>query len=352
MHILVTGGSGRIGRFTVAHLLSQGHQVRILDREAESNIGAEVLNLIQGADYQQVDITDYTKLRPYFDGMDAVVHLAAIPYPIPDKDVEIYDINCGGTFNVYQAAAEAGIRRVVSASSINALGNGFGVRPIPVYYFPIDEDHPTWTSDIYSFSKQLVEETAAYFWRRKGISGVCMRFPWVYDPAWMQAEEVSKNFRRMQEEYQILVAMSDTEREATLQSVLAQIETLRQQRSQGEITLEEMFQKMRAIPYRTLFISRKDFWALLDVRDAAHAIHLALTAEYDGSHTLNIADRVNSTGLPTVDLAALFYPEVTTWKWSLSGTETLFSIDKARDLIGFGPQHSISHLVEVKEGKS
>ena len=349
MNILVTGGIGRIGRFTVAHLLSHGHQVRILDREAEFDIESDLLNVIQGADYYQVDITDYTNLRPIFDGMEAVVHLAAIPFPRPHRDVEIYDINCAGTFNVYQAAADAGIRRVVSASSINALGNGFGVQPMPVRYFPIDEDHPTWTSDIYSFSKQIVEETAAYFWRRETISGVCMRFPWVYDPGWMPAEEMSENLRRIREEYQTLIAMVEAEREAALQSVQAQSDALRKQRAQGEITREDMFQKMRAIPYRSLLFGQKDFWALLDVRDAAHAIHLALTVEYEGSRILNIADVVNRTGVPTVDLAAMFYPEVTTWKRSVSGIETLFSIDKARDLIGFAPQHSISRFAAFDE---
>ena len=103
---------------------------------------------------------------------------------------------------------------------------------------------------------------------------------------------------------------------------------------------------MRALPYRTLIFGRNDFWAILDVRDAAQAIHLALTVDYDGSHTLNIADSYNAAGLPAADLAALFYPEVTTWKRTVSGMETLFSIDKARDLIGFAPQHSISRFVE------
>jgi UDP-glucose 4-epimerase len=218
MNILVTGGIGRIGRFTVAHLLDQGHQVRILDREAEADIASDVQNFIQGADYHQVDITDYANLRPHFEGMEAIVHLAAIPFPRPGMDAEIFDINCAGTFNIYQAAAEAGIRRVVSASSINALGDKFGIRPTPLHYFPIDEDHPTWTSDVYSFSKQIVEETAAYFWRREAISGVCMRFPWVFDPAQMPAEEMSQNLMRIKQAYQTLIAMSAGERQVALQS--------------------------------------------------------------------------------------------------------------------------------------
>ena len=349
MDILVTGGIGRIGRFTVAHLLDQGHQVRILDREAEPVIEPEARNFRQGAAYHQIDITDQANLSPHFDGVDAVVHLAAIPYPIPDRDAEIFDINCAGTFNVYQAAADAGIRRIVSASSINALENGFGMRPIPIQYFPIDEEHPTWTSDVYSFSKQVVEETAAYFWRRAAISGVCMRFPWVFNPAWMPAAETRSNLRRIRQEYQSFKTMSDAERQAILQSVQEQSSALREQRTQGEIDFQEMSKRMRAIPFRTFVSGRNTFWSILDARDAAQAIRLALTVDYEGCHVLHIADSYNATGLPTADLAALFYPDVTTWKRPVSGLETLFSIDKARDLIGFAPQHSISRFAELDE---
>jgi nucleoside-diphosphate-sugar epimerase len=91
----------------------------------------------------------------------------------------LFHINCTGTFNVYQAAAEEGIKRVVSASSINALGFNFGGVPFQLSYLPIDEAHPTQTSDVYSLSKQILEDTADYFWRRDGISGVCLRLPFV-----------------------------------------------------------------------------------------------------------------------------------------------------------------------------
>jgi nucleoside-diphosphate-sugar epimerase len=349
MKILVTGGVGRIGRFTVSHLMARGHNVRILDRVAESDINPDVLTFIHTAEYHQVDITDYVSIRPYFDGIEAVVHLAAIPYPIPNRDVEIFDINCGGAFHVYQAAADAGMHRVVSASSINALGNGFGVRPIDVHYFPIDEGHPTWTSDVYSFSKKIVEETAAYFWRRAGISGVCMRFPWVYDPAWFPADEAGTYFARIQQEYRSLLKMSKSERQAAMNLLRERFRVLREKRARGEINLEEMFQQMQPLPYRAILHGRSDFWSILDVRDAARAILLALTADYEGSHILNIADSCNATGLPTKDLAGMFYPQVTTWKRSVTGIETLFCIDKARTLINFAPQHSLARILGMSE---
>ena len=115
--------------------------------------------------------------------IDGVVQLAALPNPTGGTAPDIFHINCTDTFNVYQAAAEEGIKRAVSASSINALGSNFGVKAFQLSYFPIDEKHPQQTTDAYSLSKQILEETAEYFSRRDGISGVCRRLPAVRDPA-------------------------------------------------------------------------------------------------------------------------------------------------------------------------
>ena len=70
---------------------------------------------------------------------------------------QIFQINAAGSFNVYQAAADAGIKRVVSASSINALGFNFGVKASRIRYLPIDEDHPNVTTDAYSFCKEVLD---------------------------------------------------------------------------------------------------------------------------------------------------------------------------------------------------
>jgi nucleoside-diphosphate-sugar epimerase len=124
---------------------------------------------------------------------------------------------------------------------------------------------------------------------------------------------------------------------------------LREKRARGEINLEEMFQQMQHLPYRAILHGQSDFWAILDVRDAARAILLALTADYEGSHILNIADSCNATGLPTKGLAGMFYPEVTTWKRPVTGIQTLFCVDKARTLIDFTPQHSLGYILGLSE---
>lgn len=342
MKILVTGGIGHVGRPAVARLLAHGHEVRILDRVVESEIAAEAAAEVGSAEYRQVDITDYAALRSHFEGMEAVVHLAAIPDPIPGKDAEIFHINCGGSFNVYQAAAENGIKRVVCASSINALGNGYGVREIDIHYFPIDEAHPGWTSDVYSFSKQILEEMAAYFWRREGISSACLRFPWVYSHTWFKPEQFEEFYTRFQTAYHGLMALPEAVRPGQIRQMLAKLRELRARHNRGEIDDDAMTTVMQETPGAILTFGRSDFWTMLDERDAAQAIEKAVLADFTGSHPLWIVDSHNSTGLPTQGLAKLMYPDVKTWTRPVEGTASLVSIDKARALIGFEPEYSLS----------
>ncbi len=343
MKVLITGGSGHIGSFTVARLLACGHSVRIIDRTPADAIPPDAVERIRGAEYVQADVTDYAAMRAQVEGMDAVAHLAAIPHPIPDKDAEIFHINCGGSFNIYQAAADSGIKRVVSASSINALGNGYGTRNIEVKYFPIDEDHPGWTTDIYSFSKQLLEETAAYFWRRNEISSACLRFPFVYNPEWFaerRGEDHEAFRQRMLADFDAVMALPEADRREQMATTLSRAHALRDRQSRGEIDREAVREEFFSIPNAMLVFGRNDFWTDLDVRDAAQAIEKALVAEYEGSHPLWVVNGRNTLGLPSQDLAALLYPDAKTWKRPVPGDESLVCIDKARALIGFEPEHS------------
>jgi NAD(P)-dependent dehydrogenase (short-subunit alcohol dehydrogenase family) len=201
MNVLVTGGTGTVGRRCVARLVRAGHSVRVIGLDE----GLE----IDGAEFRRCDITDYNALREQLKGIDGVVHLAAIPNPAGGTAPAIFHINCTGTFNVYQAAAEEGIKRVVSASSINALGFNFGVKAFQLSYFPIDEKHPQQTTDAYSLSKQMLEETAEYFSRRDGISGVCLRLPAVRDP---DDAARARFFANGGQAYQEILALPDAER--------------------------------------------------------------------------------------------------------------------------------------------
>lgn len=353
MDIIVTGGIGQIGRTVVAHLLQNGHSVRILDRAAEADIDPEVREEIQGAEYIQVELTDFASLEPNFAGATAVVHLAALTYPGAGPEQDIFNINVNGTFNVYRAAANSGIRRVVCASSINALGYNYGIKPFDIQYFPIDEAHPTFTTDPYSFSKCMVEEIAAYFWRREGVSGAALRFPGVYRPEWLTRRRGKFDWRKMfLDAVEQFTAFPEEERIERMKAVIERADVMRSQRPH-EVSPEEQrkrWQERRSQgpppPEMMLTFGRTDFWASLDVRDAAQAIEKAITTDYDGAHTLFVKDTHNSIGLPSQDLVTYCFPGVKTWKRPISGTESLVSIDKARALIGFNPEYSRSALQE------
>jgi len=344
MRILVTGGIGNVRRVAVARLLRHGHAVRILDRVAPEAIEEQHWETIKGAEYHQADTTDYAVLAPLFEGMDAVVHLAAYTSPHPAPAHEIFRVNCGGTFNVYQAAANAGIKRVVSASSINALGYNFGIKGFPIHYFPIDEEHPTFTTDIYSFSKGMLEETAAYFWRRENISGVCLRFPGVMNPDLRWGNWI-KFFREgARKAFEALLALPPEKREPRLRAIVEREEARRAERFHewrpgGTGRWMRDWIEGPRLPEELLIWGRTDFWAIIHVEDVAQAIEKGLTAEYEGSHPLFISDKYNALGVPSQKLAEFFFPQVTTWKYPVEGCETLVSYARAQALIGFEPEY-------------
>jgi NAD(P)-dependent dehydrogenase (short-subunit alcohol dehydrogenase family) len=353
MRLLVTGGVGSVGRVAVARLIRKGHTVRVLDREPEAEIEQEVLADIQGAEYRQADITDFGSLAPHFEGMDAVVHLAAIPHPAGGTEPEIWTVNCNGAFNVYRAAADAGIKRVVSASSINALGYNYGIKTFPIEYFPMDEEHPTFTTDPYSFSKRVLEETADYFWRREGISGVCLRLPFVLrvDSRW--AGRMKEFHTLRQKAFADLMALPEAERRERIDRLIAESDAERAERY-AERPWTERPQRHHSRPDELppevmLMWGRDDFWSIIHAEDAAVAIERGIVAEYEGSHPLFVNDAENSVGVPSRDLATLYFPEVKTWTRDVPGTEALVSIARARDLIGFEPENAMRTWTESQE---
>jgi nucleoside-diphosphate-sugar epimerase len=338
MNILLTGGTGNVGRSTFTRLVKNGHTVRVIGRRSDITI--------EGAEYVVCDITDYATLREQVRGMEGIIHLAAIPWPGGAPAQEIFDVNCRGTFNVYQAAAEEGISKLSCASSINALGFNYGTVPFEIEYFPIDEAHPTYTTDPYSFSKQVMENTADYFWRREGISSVNLRLPGVYEVGGRRMEHMAQFTARFRQAIDELLAQPETQRQERVRRAIAKFDTMRPQFSQP-LSREEMIARWRASrddPDLLLLrggFGRSDFWASIDARDAAQALEKGLLADYEGSHPLFVNDSENAAGFESETLVQLFYPETTARTHPLQGRETLVSIDKARALIGYEPEYPI-----------
>lgn len=335
MRVLLTGGSGSVGKAVVDRLVKKGFSVRVIGRKPDVTL--------EGAEYEVCDINDYPRLREVIRGCDAVVHLAAIPNPGGGAPQELFRVNCSGTFNVFQAAAEEGIRRVVQASSINATGQFYGTRPAPLLYLPIDEDHPVYSTDAYSFSKNIIEETGQYFWRREGISNLAYRLPWVA-PATIHDNPDPRRvgFDSLIEH---LSNLSTGARLAWFEQAWEKYNAFRATRPYETGDITNFRQRMSEMPEeeRWMFMSmtsRVNFFTRLDERDSAQAVEKGLTADFTGSHVLFINDSQNWSGVDSKTLADFFYPDVKTFKKELVGRATLVSIDRARDLIGFEPEYT------------
>ncbi len=347
MKILVTGGLGAVGRPLVEQLLGHNHQVRVMelvqsiekDRSTEHPFTGEVF---------AGDITDFGAGREAVRGMEAVIHLAAIPNPSGASGPEIFRINGSGTFNVYEAAAQEGIRRVVSASSINALGFNYGIKSFPIEYLPVDEEHTDFTTDAYSFSKRITEEIGAYYWRREGISGVQLRLPGVVP--------MSEEFRQMILQFEPLLCMAaDRLREMPLadcqaraRQIVSEIDERRASRFHESPHSYEMAEGEwppdMNDPLALVSFGVTDFWTVITVENSALAFERGVMADYTGSHPLFVADGVNMLGMEAEFLASVFYP-ASARKRRLVGTEPLVSFEKARQLIGYQPGPSLDEWI-------
>jgi nucleoside-diphosphate-sugar epimerase len=340
MNILITGGLGAVGRPLVQRLLCNGHTIKVIDRIPEAEADQTALG---GAAYACCDINDFSAFRQQVRGMQAIVHLAALPHPAAGPGPEVFRINCAGTFNVYEAAAQEGIRRVVSASSINAIGFNYGIKSFPIRYLPVDEDHPSFTTDPYSFSKQVLEEIGAYYWRREGISGVQLRLPAVL--------HITEEFRAMVSQFAPITrqafdkvqAISAAGQQQRARQLIAEVDAGRARRDRekpwsGEMPVGEWKPDFND-PLPMIFYGYTDFWAVIHEEDSAQALEKGLIAGYSGSHPLFVADSVNMLNLDAETLARIFYPEAAR-KRPLVGCEPLVSFDKAHQLIGFEPDHS------------
>lgn len=342
MNILITGGLGGVGRPLVQQLLSHGHAVRIFDRNAAAS--ADPSTAVDAAEHMSGDVTDFTALRKAVRGMHAVIHLAALTHPAAGPGHEIFRVNAAGTFNVYEAAAQEGIRRVVCASSINALGFNFGVKPFPIEFLPIDEAHPTFTTDAYSFSKAVVEDIGAYYYRRDGITGAQLRLPWVYGGMSGMRDVFEAMFSRSQQAFAAFMALPEDEQRARVRAAIAENDAARARRiaeqpweeRAGDRSMDDFD------PLALMIGGYTDFWAVIGGEDAAQAFEKSVTAEYDGSHALFACEARNSLGIESQRLARMFFPEARLTR-PLIGDESLVSFAKARQLIGFEPR---GHILE------
>lgn len=170
--VLVTGGSGKAGRFVLQELLDHGYDVTNVDLVSSKL-----------APTFKVDLCDLGQVFGVVDGKDAILHLAAIPWAGEHAPEYVFRNNVMSSFNIFQAAAVLGVKNIVMAGSESILGFPFAYQPITPQYIPIDEDHPLLAQDAYGIGKIVVEEVAQGFTRRDPkLSITSLRLSYVIPP--------------------------------------------------------------------------------------------------------------------------------------------------------------------------
>jgi nucleoside-diphosphate-sugar epimerase len=296
--ICVTGASGQAGKAVVRDLREHGYDVVTTD------IAVSREDLMEGK--QRADLTDYGQAVEALQGpeatwwpaaaegqqspmaaemlrsVDAIVHLANIPAPDLSTPAHTFNTNMTMNFNVFLAAARAGVSRVVWASSETTLGLPFEVPP---RYAPLDEDHYPFPTTTYALSKVASETVAGHIAQWSGIPYIALRFSNIIAPA----------------DYQEFPSFWADPRERSW-----------------------------------------NLWGYIDERDVAASCRLALSAPAGavaGSPSFIIAAADTVMNRPSADLLAEVFPDVRLTR-EVGEFGTLLAIDRARKVLGFEPGHS------------
>ena len=281
--IIITGGSGKVGRAAVKHLMDRGLQVVSIDMARPAGLSnppkpGEV-------SFSRVDITDFGQVMAAFSGInervagpvDGIVHMGAIASPGEAPDHVIFDTNVQSTYNVFEAARRLKLRNIVWASSETVYGIPYANGPA---YVPVDEEieAPQWS---YSLSKLMGEKLAEQFAK--------------WDP---ETKIVGLRFSNVQEpqDYANFAGYQDDARKR-----------------------------------------HWNLWTYIDARDAAQSIRLSLESKLKGAHVFGIANTNSVMTQHNDKLLDEVFPG-TKRKRPLEANESLISIEKAKRVLGYKPQ--------------
>ncbi len=282
MNILVTGGSGTVGKYIVDELLQHSHTVGVLDI-----VSPKQKKVI----YHNVDILSLDEVVRAMKWYDAVVHMAGIPHPLDDPAELVFGLNVNGTFNVLEAAVRNNIKKVVFTSSESTLGFAFMNNRMVPDYIPIDELHPLRPQDPYGLSKVIGEQICRTYSANYGIRTVCLREPWI----WVPERDQIQLYKKLVNEY-------------------------------GDW--------------------HKNLWTFVHVYDVARAHRLAIEKDLGSFHEVFfIAAKENWTGKNSRDLLLQYYPEIKTFSEKFSGPSAIISSEKAHRMLAYEPKFSVNDLM-------
>jgi nucleoside-diphosphate-sugar epimerase len=285
--VIVTGGTGKVGKWVVRDLLDHGYQVLNLDRVPLDEPRARTL-ITDITDAGQVfnALASYTGLHETDESLqpqpiDAVIHLAAIPRIMIAPDNEVFRVNTIGTYNIMDAATKLGIKKIVFASSETIYGLVFANEYRNPVYFPLDEEYPVDPMDSYALSKVVNERTGKAFQTRTGIDIYGLRIGNVIEP----------------HEY---------------------------------AQFPQWFENPD--------LRRRIAWSYVDARDLAQICRLGIEKDGLGFQIFNAASSDTSSALPTADLLHRYYSDVPVDS-ELGEHETLLANKKVVRELGFQQEH-------------
>lgn len=175
MKCLVTGGAGFIGSHLVELLITQGHDVLVLDSLTSGRIkNLSAVEENQKFKFIRADIRDVKALESVFIGIDWVFHLAGLADIVPSIELpeEYFSTNVTGTLNILECARVNGVKRIVYAASSSCYG-------IPDAY-PTDESSPIKPQYPYALTKYMGEELVLHWSQIYGLPGLSLRLFNVY----------------------------------------------------------------------------------------------------------------------------------------------------------------------------
>ena len=268
MKIVVTGGSGKAGSYIIPELLSHGHEVISVDKMAGDG----------KTPFMVADLTDYGQTVSVMSEADGVIHMAAITNPDHDPPGVVFSTNVVSTWNVIQAAEVLCVKKLVLASSVNAMGLNYSRKPVPPKYFPVDEDHPTRAEDSYSLSKLVGEEIADGFCRKISMQIASFRL--------------------------------------------------------HGLSHDNQIQLFKDSPITDPLLYANSFWGYLRLKDTARACRMALEAEWEGHEVFFLNASDTNLAVPTDQAVETAYPGVP-FKKPLSGFQAAIDCSKAKRIFGW-----------------
>jgi UDP-glucose 4-epimerase len=286
--VVFTGGTGKAGRHALPHLKSKGYDLLNVDLKSFDHPGIDTLI---------ADLTDsgqaFNALTTHFsrDGFksgrppvppDAVVHFAAIPRVRIEPDNETFRQNTISTYNIIEAAAKLGVRKIVIASSETTYGVCFAEGDKNFHSFPLEESYDVDPMDSYGLSKVVNEKTARAFAMRYGIDIYALRIANVIEP----------------HEY-------------------------------------DRFPGFLADPPSR----KRNAWSYIDARDLGEIVHLAIGKDGLGFQVFNAVNDTIVAKLPTREFLNRYCPGVPITR-ELGEYEAPLSNRKAREVLGFKEAHN------------